>query len=279
MRRDTKGFNLNQVMWAVGLWVLFAVLVAVRNPIDRVVNHSIWPRLVLSGNWAPADWRERARRRLIFAGTDGDAKLLVYLIHNGPEKERYRWAAQLARVHNQLVGNEFLRLAQDSDSSIRKLGIQYLAKHGDMRAAETLAEGLASADPDVVSASVAGLGRLKVAKVLPQLMAFLAKPQAPDVLSDFEVLVGRTATKLAEQPFDFNENCHIPHSCDSLAFLRYKMELEKFPERAKELTAKHNEGLLSIKRQFCKTSGPVAARKELLKWWDRNGTAWKNRAG
>lgn len=121
-------------------------------------------------------------------------------------------------------------------------------------------------------AGVIGLRRLRESQGIPPMMAILMKPAAPDVLTEFENLLGQAVSDLAGLKLDFYENCRRVPMGENIKFLQDVMEMEKFPERAPELRAKRIVFELEKKRRDCENQKAVASRNSLLAWWRKTQT-------
>lgn len=267
------GMSLPEALLAVGLWSVLGIITFVEDPFNRVVGHPIWPTLAITGNWAPQKWQKAARIRLILRTKDTDSAFHFFLFATRPKSERKRWAYALSAKKSELATRAFLSLDGDSDPELRRLTVGYLSAHGDERALPILRTVLADNDRNHLWWAMTSLGRLRDAQSLPALAQRLSKFAAKDALTDLEIAAGKSASLIAGLKYDFSESCpNEPKAMsESLAFLRYKMELEKHPERAAAIYAMMDQDELNRKRRYCDNRGPARARKEFLERWESKG--------
>lgn len=254
---------------AIFLWIVFLLLLKFPNPIGMLEEHPLWMEFVLTSRWVPDDLRQKAFVRLNVSPSANDAPLLLKLAKSEGSQFRPNWVGLLRRIPDPRVEDFFMDRVRGTDKEDRKEGIMYLSQHGTSRALPLLREAILDSNRDISSRGIAGIGRLGDRNGLPLLMAILAKKTAPDALTEYELFVGKTASKLAGLPLLFSPKC-LPEPeglGESLAFLRQKLEIEKFPERTMEIQNKWDSERLDRMRKRCDNHRVVEDRSVLLKWW------------
>jgi len=209
--------------------------------------------------------------RLFESPEQEDVPLLIELIDRDSDHQRLRWVMALQRLPGKAANDAISKLAKDSDSNVRAAALYHLSRNGDASAIPIFYEILSSPNPEINNgaAAVQGLGRLNEKAAIAPMLNVLRNFSAPDVLTDFEIILGRTAAQLAGQQIDFSERCHRGDFHESLDYLKWKMESDKFPDRASELASKMISYNIGRKRKFCDGRNVVAARAELLRWWEK----------
>lgn len=271
--------------WAATLWVVFALLLWNPSPLQFIRRKTLGRpglhRFILNSTWASDSWRTKARLNLIALGVPERDTLLVEQINASSKERRWQWVSRLSESKSDVAFNAFLTLASDKDIEVQRYAIRHLARYGDGRAIPILLDAIHNDEREVAQEAINGLGRLDAIKALPVLMEVLGQAEAKDVLSDYEVMAGSIAAKLARQPYAFKEECKFVHSCLDLEPLRFKMNIEKFPERAAELKAERSAAHLAKKRALCNSKKVINDRRRLLEWWGRESgqRGEKKRAG
>lgn len=264
--REFKWSNRTQAIVAGALWVIFAMALAYPFAVKRLNSSPAWTRAVLMGGWATHSMRQSVKARFFRSVELSDVPLLVELIDKGPRNERPSWAALLQRSKGKPTIEAFINLAHDDNELVRSTALNYLSAHGDSTAVPILLEALSHPNTEnAVPVAAQGLARLGEARAIGPMIEILKRFEAPDALTDTELLLGRSASKIAGQSFDFRENCRVTHMClDSEYFaIRAKYDAAHRVEMTKEL----NTLILDRRRKHCDNRGPVKARKELVSWW------------
>lgn len=263
---EFKWSNRTQAIVAGALWVIFAMALVYPFAIKRLTNSPGWPRAVLMGGWASPAMRQSVKARFFRSVEPSDVPLLVELIDKSPKQERPSWAALLQRSKGKQTIEAFINLAHDDDELVRSTALRYLSANGDATAAPILLEALSHPDTEhAVPVAAEGLGRLGEARAIGPMIEILKRFEAPDALTDTELLLGRTASKIAGQSFDFRENCRVVRMClDS----EYHAIWGKYDSAHRaEMTKELNALALGRRRKECDNRGPVKARKQLILWW------------
>lgn len=221
----------------------------------------------VEGAWAP-DWlRRQAKFCMVQAGTERDIQVILAQIAIVSEAERQDWTRRVFDRPGATANRIFGVLSKHEAISLRRDALDYLSRYGDASVVPLFVGVLEEPNLRLAYAGVIGIRRLKAKSAVRSMMAILSKPKAPDVLTNFELMLGSTAASLVGLNLNFAEDCRRVTLGEDLQFLRDMMEMDKFPERAPSLRAKRDSYEFKRKRADCNNRGPVEARRNLLAWW------------
>lgn len=224
----------------------------------------------VEGAWAPEWLRKKAKFCLIQGGTDRDIQVILAQIEIASAAERQEWTRRVFARPGSAANRIFSVLSKHEAIALRCDALDYMKQFGDASAVPLFVDVLNEPNLRLAYAGAIGIRRLKAKSAIRPMMAILSRPKAPDVLTDFELMLGTTAGSLAGLNLNFAEDCRRVTFGEDLRLTLVMMEMNKFPERAPALRANRDAYEIQRKRADCNNRGPVEARKALLAWWRKH---------